>query len=162
MLKKTVKYTNFLGEERTKDLYFAITSADGIRMVFSEAERGESDEDLRDGFARRIVRIANHGSPKELVDMFDEFIKASYGEIEDDGETFNQSEEVYEKFRSSAAFKQFYEDLMTDTNAMIEFVNGIFPKEWTEAAQKDPEFARHREELEKRARQDMEERRNSQ
>lgn len=162
MLKKTVKYTNFLGEERTKDLYFAITSADGIRMVFREAERGESDEDLRDGFARRIVRIANHGSPKELVDMFDEFIKASYGEIEDDGETFNQSEEVYEKFRSSAAFKQFYEDLMTDTNAMIEFVNGIFPKEWTEAAQKDPEFARHREELEKRARQDMEERRNSQ
>lgn len=152
MFKYTVKYKDFLENERERTLYFTIPEADTIRMIAREMNVNTDDEDLRYGFKTRIEQTVAGGNGGEIMELFDEFIKASYGIIKDDGETFDRGPEVYEEWTKTASYQKFYETLMTDTDLMIDFVNGIFPADQMAEVQNDPEFKRHREALEERSR----------
>lgn len=159
MLKKKIAYKDYLGNERTRTLYFHISTTVATRMVMSEAtlnvEEVEGEDpkvsDVRDGLAARIRGVAERGNGREMLDLFDWLVQHAYGEIEDDGESFNQSQEVYDKWRKSASYDAFFSELVNDTGKMTEFVNKVFSEELRINQENlDPEFKRHREAMDSR------------
>ena len=159
MLKKKIAYKDYLGNERTRTLYFHISTTVATRMVMSEAtlnvEEVEGEDpkvsDVRDGLAARIRGVAERGNGREMLDLFDWLVQHAYGEIEDDGESFNQSQEVYDKWRKSASYDAFFSELVNDTNKMTEFVNKVFSEELRINQENlDPEFKSHRKAMDSR------------
>ena len=153
MLKKRVEYKNFLGNPMVKDLYFHISATDAQRMMMRETtfvtdESGEIDKDkIREGLSARISATMNRGIGKEILELFDWLVENAYGIIGDDGESFEKSSEVYKAWTKTASYDAFFTNLLQDTDAMTEFVNGIFPEELRkrgEESKLDPEFAAHR------------------
>ena len=159
MLKKKIAYKDYLGNERTRTLYFHISTTVATRMVMSEAtlnvEEVEGEEpkvsDIRDGLAVRIRGVAERGNGREMLDLFDWLVQHAYGEIEDDGESFNQSQEVYDKWRKSASYDAFFSELVNDSDKMTEFVNKVFSEELRINQENlDPEFKSHRKAMDSR------------
>lgn len=159
MLKKKIAYKDYLGNERTRTLYFHISTTVATRMVMSEAtlnvEEVEGEDpkvsDVRDGLAARIRGVAERGNGREMLDLFDWLVQHAYGEIEDDGESFNQSQEVYDKWRKSASYDAFFSELVNDTDKMTEFVNKVFSEELRINQENlDPEFKSHRKAMDSR------------
>lgn len=159
MLKKKIAYKDYLGNDRNRTLYFHISATVATRMVMSEATMdvdeidGEEPKvsDVRDGLAVRIRGVAERGNGREMLDLFDWLVQNAYGEIEDDGESFNQSKEVYDKWRKTASYDAFFSELVNSTDKMTEFVNKVFSEELRINQENlDPEFKKHREAMDSR------------
>lgn len=124
MLKKVLTYTDFDGEERTEEFYFNLTKAELVKMRYSAAG----------GMERRLQRIVNEKDPHKIIEVIEDFIKASYGVKSDDGKRFVKSEKLFEDFKSTEAYSDLLIQLMTDEGAAAAFVNGIVPPDVAKAA----------------------------
>ena len=130
MLARKIKYTNLNGEERERTYYFHFSKAEVMEMELSK----------EGGFEVFIQRIIDTRDQKELVKMFRELIQMSYGIKSDDGEQFIKNDQVLNEFIQSEAYSELYMELATDTDAAIEFINGIFPQQIMAEVQNDPEY----------------------
>lgn len=122
MLKKTISFTDYFGEERTQDFYFNLTKSELTEMDLSE----------NGGIERLIDKIIQTNDRKKLVGYFKEIILKSYGEKSDDGFQFIKGPEVSRKFEQSPAYDILFMELSTDSKKASDFINGIVPKEISE------------------------------
>lgn len=149
MFKTTVNYTDLLDNKRSKALYFHIFKHKAERMALEDVSVDKQDpSEVVGGIQARIISVFQIGTVEQILELFDWLVKESYGVIEDDGETFVQSEEDYDRWTQSASYDAFMSKLRRDSEFQQKFVNGIF--DLKEDQQNDPEYARHREELAKR------------
>jgi hypothetical protein len=118
MLKKTITYNDFDGNERTEDFYFNLTKAEVTEMEFS----------FNGGFTKMIEKIVSTKDTKRIIEVFKEMIVKSYGEKSPDGRRFMKSKEILENFTQTEAYSKLYMELATDTAAATAFVNGIIPQ----------------------------------
>ena len=117
MLKKTITFIDYYGEERTQDFYFNLTKSELTIMNLSE-----------DGGVERLIeRITQTHDNKKLVEYFQDLILRSYGEKSQDGLRFVKSPELSEAFRQTPAYDILFMELATDAKAASDFVNGIVP-----------------------------------
>lgn len=130
MLARKIKYTNLNGEERERTFYFHFSKSEVMEMELSK----------EGGFEVFIQRIIDTRDQKELVKMFRDLIQESYGIKSDDGEQFIKNEKVLNEFVQSEAYSELYMELATNTDAAIEFINGIFPQQIMAEVQNDPEY----------------------
>ena len=117
MLKETLKYTDFDGNEREEDFYFNFTKAELMQMELS----------VEGGFHSFIDSIMRAQNVTELIRVFKDLIDRSYGVKSPDGRRFIKNPEVLADFASTEAYSDLFMKLATDTNAASRFVNGIFP-----------------------------------
>ena len=117
MLKKTIKYTDFSGNERTEDFYFNLTKAEIMEM-----EMGTTG-----GMAEMIQRIVAAQDAPAIIKIFKDLILKAYGQKSPDGKRFIKSDEIREEFVSTEAYSQLFMELATDADAAAKFVNGIMP-----------------------------------
>lgn len=118
MYKKTVTYTDYNGTSRTKDLYFNLSKAEMLEM-----EMGTNG-----GYAEYLTQLINNQDRATIVKIFKELLLKSYGEKSLDGDQFIKSEELSTKFSQTEAYSDLYWELATNTQAAIEFANGIIPE----------------------------------
>ena len=118
MFKKTIKYTDFDGNEREETFYFNLTEAEVTKM-----ELGASG-----GYSNMLRRIIASQDSAEIMKTFERFIIDSYGEKSADGREFVKSPEITQKFMSTEAYSKLFIELCTDTNAAAAFANGVLPK----------------------------------
>ena len=118
MYKKTIKYADYNGEERTEDFYFN----------FSKAELVELEYGVDGGMRQKIQNIVAAKSQPEIIKMFKDIVLASYGKKSDDGKRFIKSKELREEFSQTEAYSEFFMELATDAKAGADFVNGILPQ----------------------------------
>ena len=118
MLKKTMTYTDYNGNERTEDFYFNL----------SKAELAEMELSTDGGVEQSIRKIVNAKDNKKIVEEFKKLILKSYGEKSDDGKRFIKSKELSEAFSQTEAYSDLFMELATDADAAADFVNGIIPK----------------------------------
>ena len=118
MYKKTIKYVDYNGEERTEDFYFN----------FSKAELVELEYGVDGGMRQKIQNIVAAKSQPEIIKMFKDIVLASYGKKSDDGKRFIKSKELREEFSQTEAYSEFFMELATDAKAGADFVNGILPQ----------------------------------
>lgn len=119
MLKKTITYTDYNGNERTEDHYFNLSKAEIMEMEMSTTG----------GLAEMIQKIVAAQDSPAIVKIFKELILKAYGEKSPDGKRFIKSEEIATAFSQTEAYSQLFMELATDADAAAKFVNGIVPGE---------------------------------
>ena len=123
MLKKTVTYIAFDGNERTEDFFFNLT----------EQEIAEMELSTEGGLGNFINKAVAAKSQVELIELFKKLILAAYGVKSADGRRFVKNDAVREDFMSTQAFSDIYMELVQDADKASAFFNGIVPKEKNKA-----------------------------
>lgn len=118
MIKKTITYTDYDGNERTDSFWFNLSKAELAEMELSEDG----------GLDRLITKIIEEDNNKKLVEFFKKLVLMSYGEKSLDGKRFIKSEEMSTAFSQTEAYSELFMELATDSDKAAEFVNGIIPK----------------------------------
>ena len=117
MIKKTINYTNYNGEQKTKECYFNL----------SKAEIAEMELEIPGGMAANLKQITEAKDTPSLVKIFKNLILRSYGVKSSDGERFIKNQQVREEFEQSEAYSELFMELATNADSAAEFVNGIIP-----------------------------------
>ena len=126
MIKKTITYTDYDGNERTEDFYFNLSKPELIEMQASETG----------GLEKKIEKISKEQDIKKIIELMKEIIKKSYGVKSDDGKRFIKNDEILDEFMQSEAYSELFMALATDADAASEFINGILPKGLAEEVKK--------------------------
>ena len=118
MLKKTITYEDYNGEERTEDFYFNL----------NQAELTEMELGITGGLSEMIKKITQAKDTPAIIKIFKELILKSYGEKSPDGKRFVKSDELSLAFSQTEAYPKLFMELATDEKSAADFVNGIIPK----------------------------------
>lgn len=130
MLKKTVNYFDFDGNERTEDLYFNLTQTELVEMAM------ELPDGVTDSVGNDPAKIDEKAAALKLMETLGnkgvlEFIKnlllKSYGIKSEDGRRFEKSEEISKEFSQTLAFDTILMELMSNDVEAANFVNNIIP-----------------------------------
>lgn len=124
MIKKTVEIEDFNGVTRKVDCYFNIMKSEAMSMTFKSG--GNLPEMLQ--------RIIDEKDQVKLGKLFEDLILKTYGIKSDDGMYFRKSEEISNRFKDTPAYDKIYMELLTDTDAAKNFINGVVPKDLAQAA----------------------------
>ena len=131
MLKKTITYTDYNGNERTEDFYFNLTKAEIMEMEMSTTG----------GLAEAIQRIVKAQDQPAIIKIFKDLVLRAYGEKSADGKRFIKSEEITTGFSQTEAYSILFMELATDADAASKFVNGIVPADMAnEVAKRSAEY----------------------
>lgn len=131
MYQKTIKYTDYNGNQREETFYFNLSKAELIDLEWRTPG----------GLENYMKSIMSRLDGQALADVFKNLIEKSYGVKDPEGRRFIKNEKVLKNFTETEAYVELYVQLATDDKAAAEFVNGIFPKEAVEAARKQKEMA---------------------
>lgn len=115
MLEKTIKYTDYNGQEREETFYFNLTKAELTEMELSK----------EGGLAESIKKIVAAKDVPQIIKIFKDLILASYGEKSPDGRRFIKNKELTEAFAQTEAYSELFMELSTNADAASDFVNGI-------------------------------------
>jgi hypothetical protein len=126
MLKKTIHYHDFDGNERVGDFYFN----------FTEAELAEMELSVNGGFAKMLQSIIDAQDIPSIAKVFKDIIIKSYGVKSADGIRFEKSDELARQFTQTDAYNVLYMELVQDAKKMADFCNSLIPKSLAEKAAK--------------------------
>lgn len=118
MLKKTVTYTDYDGNERTEDFYFNL----------SRAEVTEYEASNPGGMVKMLEKVIAEQDITRIVEIFKDLILRSYGEKSLDGKRFIKNQEIRDAFEQTPAYDEIFMEVGTDAEAAAKFVEGILPK----------------------------------
>lgn len=128
MLKKTIKYTDYNGTERSEDFYFNLTKAEVMEMEMSTTG----------GLAEMIKKLVSTQDHPAIVKIFKDLILKAYGEKSPDGRSFLKKDKngcpLSYNFEQTEAFSILFMELATDADAAAKFVNGIVPADMSQQA----------------------------
>lgn len=124
MLKKTITYVDYNGNERTEDFYFNLTKAEIMEMEMTTSG----------GFAEMLQRIVAAQDAPTIVKVFKDLVLKAYGQKSPDGKRFIKTEELREEFSQTEAYSQLFMELATDADMAAKFVNGIVPADINQQA----------------------------
>ena len=132
MLKKVVKYEDYLGTVRTEELYFNL----------SKTELSDMQMSVDGGYGAKLQKMLDSVNNKDIYNTFVEIVLAAYGEVSPDGKYFLKTDEnghkLADKFRQSLAYDTLMDEITKDESTIAEFCNGIIPKEIRDAANEKP------------------------
>lgn len=124
MLKKTIKYTDYNGNERQEDFYFNLNKAELTEMQLS----------VNGGLDAMLKTIIEANDQPTIMKVFKDLIMKSYGIKHIDGVQFEKSEEISRRFTQTEAYNVLFMEICTDAKAAAAFVNGILPNDLTKIA----------------------------
>lgn len=127
MLKKSIKYVDFNGEEQVDECYFNLSKNELTEMQMSE----------KGGLQNYITKIVEEKDNKKIYALFKEIVLASVGEKSSDGKSFikkkmvdGQLVRVRDEFEQTAIFDELMMGLFASGESGIaEFINKLIPKE---------------------------------
>ena len=132
MLKKTIKYTDYNGEEHEEDFYFNMNKFELTEMELSE----------KGGLAEHLSEIAKEEDGKSMIKFIKDFILKAYGVRSEDGRRFIKNEELSREFEQTEAFSELFMELATNEDAVTEFIKGIIPSSLGEELEKQLEASK--------------------
>ena len=121
MLKKTITYEDFNGNERTKDFYFHMNQVEFTKL----------NGDVPGGLEKRLQKIIEDQDEDALLRIIDMIVSRSYGEFDDDEEFTKigrHGRPLYEKFVNTDAYDCLIKELIQNENNIVEFMKGVMPK----------------------------------
>ena len=118
MVKKTIKYTDFNGNEVEETLYFNLSQTEQTKMELSKKE----------GLSNYIKGAVESGDNAALLELFTNLLVESFGIKSEDGKRFIKSAQLKEEFAQSAAFDALFMEIATNPDAAEAFVKGITNK----------------------------------
>ena len=120
MLKRTIEFTDFDGNQRKEDFYFNLTKAEVIDWL-TTSKNYTLDKVLE--------RLGQEQDVKEILEIFKDVIQRSYGKKSLDGRRFMKDDETKREFMETEAYSILYTELATDASKAAEFINAIIPSD---------------------------------
>lgn len=127
MLKKTVTYEDFDGNERTEDLYFNLTKTEATEFALELPDRVVEGIDQNDSNEQIANKFVEQIGGKGVFDFIKKLVLKSYGVKSLDGRRFIKKPELAEEFSQTLAYDKFVMELMSSETAAAEFVNAVIP-----------------------------------
>lgn len=131
MLKKTITYTDYNGEEITEDFYFNLSKAEIMEMEMT----------MSGGYVEMVRKIVQTKDIPTITKAFKDIILKAYGEKTADGKRFRKiaadGHRLCDDFTETEAYSVLFMELMTDADKAADFVNGILPADLLEEAEKN-------------------------
>lgn len=127
MLKKTITYVDYDGNERTEDHYFHLSQAEIIKWLTTT---GDYTLD------KVLMKLATEKNGKDIMQHFEDLIHLSYGRKSLDGRKMEKSDEIWNDFYQSEAYSTLFIELVTDARKAADFVNKIIPAKLAEEVAK--------------------------
>ena len=121
MIKQTVTYTNFEGEEVVENLYFNISEAEYIEM--------EADPVISIG--KLYTKAVNEKDPNTFIAFVKKLLLVSYLEKLPNGKPI-KNKEIRDAFASSEAYSTLFMELIQDKDKLDKFITGVVPKALTQ------------------------------
>jgi hypothetical protein len=118
MLKETMTYFDYDGNERTENFYFNLSKAECMELELT----------TDGGLQNTINRITEAKDKAEIIKLFKSLILKAYGEKSPDGKYFMKSPEISAKFESTEAYSDLFMRLASNADEATRFVNGIVPQ----------------------------------
>lgn len=140
MLKKSITYEDFDGNEVTEDYYFHLSKAELIEMEMSH----------KGGFEKYLTEIVKAEDGAKIIAEYKKLVLMTYGQKSEDGKRFIKSQALRDEFASTEAYSQLFMELCTNAELAAEFVNGVIPRGLAEsiakvAGSKEEPAVMHRE-----------------
>lgn len=128
MLKKTVNYTDFDGNEVVEDCYFNLMQNE-LAEIAMDLPDGATDGMDKDSIAsdpeaaglKLLEALGNKG----VFDFIKKLLLKSYGIRTPDGRGFKKTAEISEEFSYTLAFDTIFMELMSSEQAAADFVNNV-------------------------------------
>lgn len=124
MIKKTVKYEDFNGNQKEATCYFHLSKPELLELEYSK----------KGGFTEWITRLNESQDRKEIFDTVKNLVLSSYGEKSVDGDTFDKSGTIRHNFERSAMYDSLMMELCTSETAIVDFMYGILPADMQQTA----------------------------
>lgn len=118
MIKKTITYVDYDGNQRTEDFFFHLNEAELTEMRLSKLGGLEI-------FLERIIKEQN---APEIIKNIKEIILRAYGQKSDDGKYFMKTPELAKAFECSEAYPVLFMDVCQSPDTANEFFLGILPE----------------------------------
>lgn len=118
MIKKTVKYEDYEGNQREETFYFNLNKAEIIEMQAV-------------GSLKNFQQIANSQDVAGVIEILKDLIVKSYGEKSADGKRFikvRDGRRLADDFVETEAYPELFMELANNPDAMEAFVRGIVPQ----------------------------------
>lgn len=129
MLKKTIAYTDYDGNERSEVFLFNLSKAEVMEMEFG----------ITGGMTKMIDQMVNTQDTARIMEMFKEIIMKAYGEKSPDGKRFMKTgpdgRRLAESFIETEAYSELFMELLTDPKKFADFIAAVIPATEEAAAQ---------------------------
>ena len=116
MIKQTITYTDYNGNERTEEYWFNLSKAELLRL----------ETTTKGGFQKMLE---NAVASEDNYRIIEDLIKHSIGMKTLDGKYFKKSKEFTEDFMQSEAYSTLLFDLLQDVEKANAFIRGILPSD---------------------------------
>ena len=126
MFKTTVKYTDFLGEEREETLRFNLTEI--------EMQNLSTDEIVFN--PALLAAIAKEKDAMAMYKVIQKLILHAYRELSEDGRVFRKSDQIRSDFANSMAYSEFLTQVLSSDTMITNFMLGVFPAKIAEEIKK--------------------------
>lgn len=127
MIKKSIKYTDYNGVERTEDAYFNLTKTELEEMNLSH----------HGTYAEQLQAIVDAKDVPTVMALFKAIILKAYGIKSEDGRFFRKSEAISKDFEDSPMYDTLMMELLQSENAAADLFLGMIPSDMQEAAKKE-------------------------
>lgn len=136
MIKRTINYTDFDGNQRTEDAYFNMTRTELLAFSFDIPDDvtnavNANNVDIEAAGAKLLEKLGKSG----IFNFVKDLVFKAYGKKSEDGRRFIKSNEFSTEFTQTLAYDEFMIDLFSDDKKATEFINGIIPAEMAEKIQ---------------------------
>lgn len=119
MLKQRVKYVDFNGIEKERDLYFNMTKSDFLALELNTPN----------GFGAALQDAVENGDTSSLITHITNLVGSAYGIKSADGTRFSKSPEELKAFKDSPEYDAFLFELLTNAEKCAAFFNGLVPED---------------------------------
>lgn len=119
MLAKVITYKGLDGQPRERTCHFNLMKSEVMELEMS----------ISGGLSEMIKKIIEAQDAPQIITLFKKLILLSYGEKDPDGEHFNKSDYISQRFSNSPAYSALFMELATNAGSAADFFNAIVPKE---------------------------------
>lgn len=118
MIKQTITYEGFDGEQVTEELCFHLSTNQLLEMEFGHEA----------GLGEQLQSMLEEKNLAEVLRIFKEIVMKAYGTR--NGNRFHPaSKEEAEEFINSPAFDAFFQELLMNPPKATAFIEGMVPKQ---------------------------------
>jgi hypothetical protein len=124
MLKKTITYKDYNGDEQTDVLYFHLNKTDMVELMWLLPKLQAWYDKVR-GPERDLTMEET----LQFYEIMKTIIEHSYGERSEDGREFAKSAEIFAKFKQRAVYDAFVMSLFENPENGMDFMVKVFPED---------------------------------
>ena len=132
MLRKDIEYVDYNGIKRKKTAWFHLTEFEATEIALDLPEdvlRDITDISEENDTNNVVFNVAEKLGTKGIKDFVKSLVRKSYGVRSSDGSKFIKNDEVFAEFEQSPAYSNFMMELMRNSKASSDFINGVIPPE---------------------------------